>query len=120
MAMTGDGAGPSDYKWDADAAFSEHAFLTVEWFVERSVPAGAAAGGVDLMDLEWCSVVADVEDEGVFGEVEFFELGDDRADTVVHGGDHRQRLAAALGHLAGEAVEVFFRRVERAVGRAVG
>lgn len=102
------------------AAFGQHAFLAVEGRVEAAVPAGAAAGQIGLGNFERGAVVTDEEDEGVFGEAVLFQRGSEEAHAVVHGGEHGEGLAAALGHFTGEAIEVFFRRIERDVGRAVG
>ena len=72
------------------------------------------------MDFERSSVVTDVEDEGLLGELELFEFGNDGSDAVVHGRDHGEGLTTSFRHFVREAVEVMFGRIEGDVRSAVG
>lgn len=59
-------------------------------------------------ELERCAVVAHEDDECVFIDAVLDEFFHDLSHAVIHGGDHRECVAASLGHGAGEAIKVFF------------
>ncbi len=118
----GDGAGPRDEKRHVHAAFGEHAFFTVERRVQAAVPAAGIAleRRIDLVDFQRCAVVADEKDERSFGKTMLFQSAGDEAHAVIHGGQHAERGAAALRHLAGKSCFVVRRCVQRRVRRTVG
>ena len=65
------------------------------------------------------AVVAGEEDEGVFAQAEFLELGDEATDHLVHVSDHvGEVLHVALGQFAGRR-RVPFRAVGRRLKRVV-
>ena len=67
----------------ANTAFRQHPLLTVEWIVQRTIPAGAAAWRVDLMNLQGCTVVADKKDERLLLEIVLPQRLEHPADTIV-------------------------------------
>ena len=117
---TGDRARPRDHERHVHAAFGKHAFLAVERIVERSVPAGAAAGCIQLVDLQRSAVVADVEDERLFGEAVFRQRAGDQPDAIIHRREHGECLSPPLGHLTGKTIEIFLRCIKRHVRGAIG
>ena len=103
-----DTGGPGDEEGNADAAFEDVAFLSVQ---------GRVNGGVGVALGHRTAVVGDEEDERAFALAGGLKGGDDAPHGFVDGGDHG-RVGAAAG--VGDGREFFqhiLTRLERSVGR---